>query len=553
MVTRKSRHKRTSQDYPLIFQLLNLRNYYLRIVSCAISLLMLGHLQLTHAAEIEGTRVSISNDSLRISLDTESGDVIAWQVKERTSELQASNYRDFAAPAARLVVLGGTLKKVPVSDWVRTAGGWRINEHTGKSVELILAPAGANFTVRKSWTLSETTPWQAEFSIAVDLLGDSAEKDVLWLDVGPGIGEAPLKGLGAAQSIYSFTEMAFRSEDGVLRVRLGQEDLSTELNEGSDWVGLQSRYFAMILAPISDAETGLKWKGSTPIKPDFYLNNPGFETSLRVFLPLPEEGNDSTSLVFYGGGKSFAALRAAQPELTDLLFSGLWGWMRALTICLMYGLVTLYAVIGNWGVSIIVLAFFVRLLVHPLAKRALLTQKRFIALQEMIRPELMEIKKNYKGGEQSERILQLYEKNNTSPFAGLKPLLIVMLQIPIFIALYHLLGELFELRSEPFLWMKTLAEPDQLFSLGVELPFLGSYFNLLPALMALSSIASIKCSPAPSVDARSSFRQSLVLVLMTVGFFLLFYSFPSGMVLYWTVANLLHLAHTLYVQKRDAC
>lgn len=532
----------------MIFHFRKFRDYFLHIFSCVIALLILGNGLPVHAAENEGTRVSISNDSLRISLDTESGDVVAWQVNDQTKEQQAIVDRDLAAPAARFIALGGTLKEIPVSDWVRIAGGWRIQQHEQNSVELFLVPAGADFIIRKSWTLSETTPWQAEFSIAVDWLGDSAAKNDIWLDVGPGIGETPVSGLGAAQSIYSFTEIVYRGAERVNRVRLGQEGLSTEVIEGSDWFGLQSRYFAFILAPMGGGSTVMNWQGSTPIASDLHMHNPSFETSLRVFLPFSGEGNESTSLVVYGGGKSFNALRAAQPELTDLLFSGLWNWMRGLTIGLLYVLVAIYGVVSNWGVAIIVLAIFVRLLVHPLAKRALAAQKRFVSLQELIQPELTDIKKNYKGGEQSERILQLYEQHNTSPFAGLKPLLIVMLQIPIFIALYHLLGELFELRSEPFLWMKTLAEPDQLFSFGVEVPFFGSYFNFLPALMSLTTIASIKFSPSPAADAKSSLQQNIMLILMVFAFFVLFYSFPSGMVLYWTIANVLQLAHHKYVQ-----
>lgn len=535
----------------MTFPLLNFRGFDPFAILRATVLLALLLVLPAFAAQHEGSRVSIENDSLRISLDTKSGNVVAWEVKEPTGGRKTSDYRDLAAPSARLIALDGTLNDVPVSDWVRSAGHWRVEQHAANSVELHLAPADANFVVRKAWTLSESSPWQAELTISLDRQGDSAADDKLWLDVGPGIGETPTKGLGAAQNIYSFTEIVHRDTEGVQRVRLEQVGLTTKRHAWSDWVGLQSRYFALILALGNGGATDSTWEGRTPVAPDWYLVHPGFETSLRLYLPAFEDGNEATSLVVYGGGKSFSALRAAQPELTDLLFPGLWNWMRALTIGLMHVLVAIHGVIANWGLAIILLAVFVRLLVHPLAKKAMAAQKRFVALQEMIQPELLEIKKNYKGGEQSERILQLYEKHNTSPFAGLKPLLIVMLQIPVFVALYHLLGQLFELRSEPFLWVKTLAEPDQLFSFGFELPFFGSYFNLLPALMALTTIASIKLSPAPALDAKSSSMQGSMMLLVTLTFFLLFYSFPSGMVLYWTVANVLQLAHQKYVQLQQ--
>lgn len=534
------------------FPLLNFRHFCSRAVLFATALLASLFAMPAVAAEREGVEVAIQNESLRISLDIDSGHVVAWQVKDSAAGWQLFDHRDLARPGARLIALGGMLDGVAVSEWVRRAGAWRVEQYTASSVELVLAPSDATFILRKTWALSESSPWQAELAISLDRQGDSAADDALWMDVGPGIGEIPTEGLGAAQSIYSFTEIVHRGAQGVHRVRLAESGLSTERQPGSDWAGLQSRYFALIVAPSNASAAGFAWEGTAPVTPDWYSNHPGFETSLRFYFPEFEGGNETISVVLYGGGKSFSALRAAQPELNDLLFPGLWNWMHALTIGLMHVLIAIHAVIGNWGLSIILLAVFVRLLVHPLAKRAMAAQKHFVALQEMIQPELVEIKKNYKGGEQSELILQLYEKHNTSPFAGMKPLLIVMLQIPVFVALYHLLGQLFELRSEPFLWMETLAEPDQLFSFGVELPFFGSYFNLLPALMALTTIASIKLSPAPAADAKSSFRQSLMLVLMTLAFFLLFYSFPSGMVLYWTMANLLHLLHNLAVRKRPS-
>jgi YidC/Oxa1 family membrane protein insertase len=195
----------------------------------------------------------------------------------------------------------------------------------------------------------------------------------------------------------------------------------------------------------------------------------------------------------------------------------------------------LQQIVRSWGGAIILLAVLVRLAVYPIAKNAILAQKKFAAIQARIQPELQEIRKNYKGGEQSELILQLYERHKVSPLAGLKPLLIVLIQIPIFISLYHL-------------WMKTLSEPDQLFSLGIDLPVFGSYFNLLPVLMSLTTILSIKLNPTSSPNGKSSLRESLTTGLMGLAFFVLFYSFPSGMVLYWTVANFLQVVHQKLVK-----
>jgi YidC/Oxa1 family membrane protein insertase len=157
-------------------------------------------------------------------------------------------------------------------------------------------------------------------------------------------------------------------------------------------------------------------------------------------------------------------------------------------------------------------------------------------------PELSEIKKTSKGGERSELILQLYKKHNVSPFAGLKPLLVVLIQLPILIALFHVLGSAYELNNTSFLWISNLAEPDHLFLFGTNIPLLGEYFNILPFLMALVTLLTFKLSPAPTAEKKDQKLQNIFLIGMTLMFFFLFYDFPSGLVLYWTFANIFHIA-----------
>ena len=110
-----------------------------------------------------------------------------------------------------------------------------------------------------------------------------------------------------------------------------------------------------------------------------------------------------------------------------------------------------------------------------------------------------------------------------------------------FVSLYHLLGQTFELRDASFLWIKTLAEPDQLFSWGVDLPVLGAYFNLLPVLMTLTTLLSIKVASVSG--AKTSTSENIVSLIMGLVFFVLFYSFPAGMVLYWTSVNVFQMLH----------
>jgi len=493
----------------------------------------------------------INNDALQLDFDLQSGTVRSWRVLGAPDGRGGD--RDLAAPAGRLFALQGSLGGVAMQEWERRLGGWKVLESGPRSVTLRLAHPQGAFEVDKRWTLGDST-WRATFAVSIRTGGMArSDTDVLKLEVGAGIGEVPSQGLGMAQGMYSYTEAVHRDPEGVHRLRLDAETPDAA-GTGSEWLGLQSRYFALVLAPANDASRQLRWRASLPPSPKWQPRHPAFETLLELDLPLPAQGAHEPATFrwdVFGGGKSHSALTMSEPDLGGLLFSGLWTWMRALTVGIMHTLNAIHGIVGNWGVSIILLAVLVRVLMHPVARNAMAAQKRFVALHERIRPELDEIKRNYRGGEQSERILQLYERHNTSPFAGLKPLLIVMLQIPVFVALFHLLGQSFEISSVPFLWMDTLADPDKLFHLGVDLPFFGAYFNLLPALMAVSSLASIKLAPAPTQGANGKSGHTIMLAAMGIAFFLLFYSFPSGMVLYWVAANILQVIHQAVIASRE--
>ena len=318
--------------------------------------------------------------------------------------------------------------------------------------------------------------------------------------------------------------------------------------ENPKWVGLHSRYFLFILK-TNDKFSDIK----------FYINNVvnekniSLDSKLKIFLPvssLKKNNKHISSFQLFGGTKTKSDLSIS--SLDNILFESLWSWMRYIVLGIMTILYWINSFVFNWGISIIILSILVRIVIHPIAKKSMQSQQEFAKLQNIIQPQIKEIKKNFKGGEQSERILNIYEKYNTSPLASFKPMLGLGVQIPIFIALFHLLGQTFELKEASFLWIESLAAPDKFFSLGRELPFFGSYFNLLPVLMSLTNLLSIKISSVSSTEGKTPFGQNVSLGLMTLGFFLLFYSFPSGMVLYWTMANILHLTYCLFTIKKKS-
>ena len=266
------------------------------------------------------------------------------------------------------------------------------------------------------------------------------------------------------------------------------------------------------------------------------------ESILPTFESLAlQDGTDHLGFVFTDNSISLKETKPDTVNGKSGQFSEVSIWLRWLCIGLFWLLRGIFYIIPNWGVAIILLALVVRLLLYPLASKALKSQQVYIEAQKRLLPELNEIKTKYRGGEQSERILELYKKHKVSPFSGLKPLFIVLIQLPILIALYRVLGSVEELQGASFLWIDSLASPDHLFNIGFDIPFLGSYFNLLPLIMTVFTLLSFKLSPAPATDRKNAASQRIYMIIMALSFFLLFYSFPAGMVLYWTFANIFQL------------
>ena len=519
----------------------NYQNKYLSLLSAWLLLLCASSVT---ANESQG--ISLKNNSLDITFDLSTGNVDHWRlpgVKNADDQLQ-----DMAAPTGQLFALQGQLAGKPLQEWEQLAQGWTLEQQTSQEVVLSLKSPQLPFVLKKTWRLSEHA-WRADFDVSLELpAAHRADGDHLELQVGPGVGEKPVSGLGMGQSIYSFTQLVYNTAQGVSTVRLGGEDEPSQFSSSSltdwDWVGLESRYLAMILVPTKASQKPLQWTAKLPEQAESKQMPVSFLTSIFIELPIANSQELSTqtySWNVFGGGKAYGALTEANPDLGGVLFSGLWDWLRGLSLFIMKVLQFIHAVIGSWGLSIILLAVLVRLALYPIAKNAMMAQKKFAIVQARLQPQLEDIRRRYKGGEQSERILELYESNNVSPLAGMKPLLIILIQVPVFVSLYHLLGQTFELRDASFLWIKTLAEPDQLFSWGVDLPVFGAYFNLLPVLMALTTLLSIKVASASG--AKTSFKQTMMSLLMGLGFFVLFYSFPAGMVLYWTSANIFQVLH----------
>ena len=203
-----------------------------------------------------------------------------------------------------------------------------------------------------------------------------------------------------------------------------------------------------------------------------------------------------------------------------------------------YVLKWLYNYIHNYGVAIILLTILIKIVFWPL------TQKSFKSMQKMkkIQPKIAQVREKYKDDREklNQELMGLYNTYKVNPMGGCLPM---VLQIPVFIALYRMLNTAVELRHEPFLWwINDLTAPDRL-NIGFEIPYLGG-IPVLTILMGVSMFAQQKMTPS-SGDP----RQEQIMLLMPVIFTVFFINFPSGLVLYWLVNNILSIVQQYWINR----
>jgi YidC/Oxa1 family membrane protein insertase len=297
-----------------------------------------------------------------------------------------------------------------------------------------------------------------------------------------------------------------------------------------DWAGIDVSYFLRALLPDQPAVASARFAATTP----------GREGIVQVYFdPVQMPPGQSAERVYraYAGPKDEELLEALGGGLIRAIDLG-YTWVVPLTRFFHWLLQALYSVVPNYGVAIIVLTVLVRLVTAPLTTRQMRSMERMRALA----PKLEELKAKFADDrqKQSEEMMRLYRKEGVNPLGGCLPM---VLQIPVFIGLFYALRSSIELRHSPFVgWISDLSVPEALFTIpGLELPV-----RVLPLLMGASMVVQQKLTPMQMDPAQARMMLVLMPVMMTV----MFYQFPSGLVLYWMVSNVLAIAHQLWIGRR---
>ena len=259
---------------------------------------------------------------------------------------------------------------------------------------------------------------------------------------------------------------------------------------------------------------------------------------------VPAKDSITQQFTVFCGPKDRQVLERT-PELAKLIPYGLFAFLSRIVMAI---LVFFHGVVQNWGVAILMLTILVRLCLFPLTRKSLVQTQRMQALQ----PELKKIQEKHKNNKQklAEEQMKLWRKHGANPMSGcLMPLLI---QMPVFFALFRALRNSIELRKAPFvLWITDLSRPDCLF----EVPFWPYNLRLLPVLsgvlMILSQWMSQRNQPPPADEqaAAQQKQQKSMMIMMSVVFLFMLYNFASGLMLYWTMSSLWGMGEQWFIRR----
>ena len=299
-----------------------------------------------------------------------------------------------------------------------------------------------------------------------------------------------------------------------------------------EWVGIESQYF-LLSAIAENPVDAIAFLG--PLGPD-----QGVAALLYPPIEVPPGRTLERTYRVYFGPKLAEAVAPVDVRLEPALQVG-WAWIRPL-VRLFEGLLTwIHAnVVANYGVAIILLTIVLRLVTYPLTQKSMTSMRRFSQLA----PDMKVVQEKYKGDRTrlQQEMMALYKRKGINPLTsmggGCLPMLI---QFPFLIGLYFALQGSIELRHAPFFgWINDLSAPETLFSA------FGIPVRVLPLLMGASMVLQQRLTPSAGGDP----QQKQMMQWMSVMFVFLFYQFPSGLVLYWFVSNLLGIGQQFWVNRQ---
>lgn len=300
-----------------------------------------------------------------------------------------------------------------------------------------------------------------------------------------------------------------------------QKTLNEKYRGQTNWIGTRNKYFLAAIIPVDNAVSA-SLGGS-------------YESSVPQFdISVSQQVNSNNSFSLYLGPLEYKSVSSLGVNLEKTMSMG-WSIIRPISRGVLAALVAMHKFIPNYGVVLIIFSILVKIIVYPL------TRKSYQSMRQMstVQPKLKALKEKYAKDPQklNKATMALYKEEGVNPMGGCLPMLI---QMPLLFALFQVFRSTIELRGEPFmLWITDLSAPDTLFEIG------GFPINILPLLMGISMLLQQKLTP--TTGQAGAGQQKQMMYFMNIFFIFIFYKFPSGLNLYYTLFNVLTILQQKYL------
>lgn len=468
-----------------------------------------------------GARAVVTTDVLRAEIDANGGDL---------RSLALTRYQDAVDKKKTLQLL----EQTPGHEYVAQSGLIGEGLPTHKTLFQVvpgnyqLAPGQQDLQVPLTWTDPATG---LQVIKTYTFHRNSYEIDVGYQIVNTGKNAFPVYAYyqllrdgkapeGESSFVYTYTGPALYTEQSKFskidfkKIDKGEHDYPRYANDG--WIGMVQHHFVSVWLPRNGP------------KREFYTKTAGDGLySAGVILPqgTVEPGTRlSFSTPLYAGPQEQKTLTALAPGLDYVVD---YGWLTPIAAPIFWTLQKIHQLVGNWGWSIVILTILIKLMFFPLSAKSY----KSMAQMRGLTPRLQKLKEQFGDDRQKlhQAMMDLYKTEKINPLGGCLP---VIVQIPVFIALYWALLGSVEMRQAPFmLWIQDLSAPDP--------------YYVLPILMGLTMLIQTRLNPTPPDPI-----QAKVMMIMPVAFSIFFFFFPAGLVLYWLVNNLISIAQQWYITRK---
>ncbi|SDO45027.1 membrane protein insertase YidC [Desulforhopalus singaporensis] len=326
---------------------------------------------------------------------------------------------------------------------------------------------------------------------------------------------------------FLFNGPAIYLNDELSQVKADEFEEGPKVMQGAiDWAGYEGNYFLCGVVPLDGAATSFTMQGTQDLVRS--------EIGGALDTLQPGSAKEYKYHVFYGPKK----LKMLKEIGFNLDRSVNFGWFDLIAKPALWLLNMFYGVFHNYGIAIILVTVLFKGVFWPISQKGMKSMKNMQKLQ----PKMVKIKEKYKNDptRMNQEVMNLYKTYKVNPLGGCLPM---VLQIPVFFALYKVLLQAIELRHAPFmLWITDLSAPDRLW-LGFQIPYLGG-LPVLTLLMGASMFLQQKLTPTTADPT-----QARIMMFLPVIFTFMFLNFASGLVLYWFVNNLLSILQQVLINR----